>query len=29
MSDIITVKDLCLFYGSTQTLKNIDIDINQ
>ena len=25
MSDIITVKDLCLFYGSTQALKNIDI----
>ena len=29
MSDIITVKDLCLFYGSTQALKNIDIDIKQ
>ena len=29
MSDIITVKDLCLFYGSTQTIKNIDIDIKQ
>ncbi len=29
MSNIITVKDLCLFYGSTQALKNIDIDIKQ
>ena len=29
MSNIITVKDLCLFYGSTQALKNIDIDIKK
>ena len=27
MSDIITVKDLCLWYGSTQALKNININI--
>ena len=27
MSDIITVKDLCLWYGQTQALKNINIAI--
>ena len=27
MSDIITVKDMCLWYGSAQALKNINIDI--
>lgn len=27
MSSIITVKDLCLWYGQTQALKNINIDI--
>ena len=27
MSDIITVKDLCLWYGQSQALKNINIDI--
>ncbi len=27
MTPIITVKDLCLWYGSTQALKNISIDI--
>ena len=27
MSNIITVKDLCLWYGNHQTLKNINIDI--
>lgn len=27
MSDIITVKDLCLWYGSTKALKNININI--
>ena len=27
MSDIITVKDMCLWYGSSQALKNINIDI--
>ena len=27
MNNIMTVKDLCLWYGQTQTLKNIDIDI--
>ena len=26
MSDIITVKDMCLWYGSAQALKNINID---
>ena len=26
MSDIITVKDMCLWYGSAQALKNIHID---
>ena len=29
MSDIITVKDLCLWYGSTQALKNININIEE
>lgn len=27
MSDIITTKDLCLWYGSTQALKNINVSI--
>lgn len=27
MNNIMTVKDLCLWYGQTQALKNIDIDI--
>lgn len=27
MNDIITVKDLCLWYGQTQALKNININI--
>ena len=27
MSSIITVKDLCLWYGSHQALKNISMDI--
>ena len=27
MSDIITVKDLCLWYGNTQALKNISVSI--
>ena len=27
MSDIITVRDLCLWYGSTQALKNISMDV--
>ena len=27
MSDIITVKDLCLWYSSTQALKNINVNI--
>ena len=27
MSDIITVKDMCLWYGSTQALKNVSISI--
>ena len=26
MSDIITVKDMCLWYGSAQALKNINIE---
>lgn len=29
MSNIITVRDLCLWYGKTQTLKNINIDIEE
>jgi len=29
MSSIITAKDLCLWYGSTQALKNINIDIEE
>ena len=29
MNSIIKVKDLCLWYGSTQALKNIDIDISE
>ncbi len=28
MSNIITVKDLCLWYGNQQALKNIDIEIS-
>lgn len=27
MNNIMTVKDLCLWYGQTQALKNINIDI--
>ena len=27
MSEIIKVKDLCLWYGSSQALKNISMDI--
>ena len=27
MSDIITVNDLCLWYGNSQALKNINMDI--
>ena len=27
MNNIMTVKDLCLWYGQTQELKNINIDI--
>ena len=27
MSDIITVNDLCLWYGNTKALKNINMDI--
>ena len=29
MSNIITVRDLCLWYGKTQALKNINIDIEE
>lgn len=29
MKDIITVKDLCLWYGNTQALKNIEIGIKE
>lgn len=29
MKDIITVKDLCLWYGNTQALKNIEISIKE
>lgn len=29
MKDIITVKDLCLWYGNTQALKNIEIGIRE
>ncbi len=29
MSNVITVKDLCLWYGSMQALKNIDIEIEE
>ena len=29
MSDIITVKDLCLWYGSTQALKDIKINVQE
>ena len=29
MSDIITVKDMCLWYGSAQALKDINIDIRE
>ena len=29
MSDIITVKDMCLWYGETQALKNININIEE
>ena len=27
MSEIITVKDMCLWYSQTQALKNININI--
>ena len=27
MSDIITVKDMCLWYGNAQALKDVNIDI--
>ena len=27
MSNIITVNDLCLWYGNTQALKNVNINI--
>lgn len=29
MNHVITVKDLCLWYGNTQALKNIDIEIEE
>ena len=29
MSNIITVRDLCMWYGKTQALKNINIDIEE
>ena len=29
MSSIITVNDLCLWYGSTQALKNVSINIEK
>ncbi len=29
MSDIITVKDLCLWYGNTQALKNVSLNIEE
>ncbi|MDY4820490.1 MAG: phosphate ABC transporter ATP-binding protein, partial [Lachnospiraceae bacterium] len=29
MKDIINVKDLCLWYGNTQALKNIEIGIKE
>ena len=29
MSDIITVKDLCLWYGNTKALKNVNINISE
>lgn len=29
MSNVMTVKDLCLWYGNTQALKNIDIEIEE
>lgn len=29
MTNIITVKDLCLWYGNTQALKNINMDIEE
>lgn len=29
MNDIITVKDMCLWYGKTQALKNININIEE
>ena len=29
MSNIITVKDMCLWYGDHQALKNINIEIPQ
>ena len=29
MSSIITVKDMCLWYGNSQALKDINIDIEE
>ncbi len=29
MSNVMTIKDLCLWYGSTQALKNINIEIEE
>ncbi len=29
MSNVVTVKDLCLWYGNTQALKNINIEIEE
>ena len=29
MSDILTVKDLCLWYGSHQALKDVSVNIPQ
>ena len=29
MSEIITVKDMCLWYSQTQALKNININIEE
>ena len=29
MSSVISAKDLCLWYGSTQALKNINIEIEE
>ena len=29
MSEIMTAKDLCLWYGKTQALKSVNIDIHE